>query len=375
MEEKQMSDKVRVAVVGLGFGGEFVPIYQAYSKSECVAVCRRNEKKLNEFADSLGIEKRYTDYDELLKDDEIDAVHITTDLLGHYDFVAKALKAGKHVASTVPMGMTVEECEDICRLEKETGKVYMLMETSVYTREFLYFKKMYENGEIGRLQFLRGSHQQNMGLPGWPAYWYGMPPMHYPTHAIAPLSEILQKPIKTVRCIGSGRINEEYIKQYNSPFAAESVQLTFAGSDVAGEVTRTLFDTIRQYRESFDFYGSKKSFEWEQCVGEGPVIYTGYEDAEHIVVPDTDDMLPDEIKKFTLKEQIIDENHVSFIQGSGHGGSHPHMVQEFISAILEGRRAHVNSNVAANWNVAGILAHESAMRGGEIMEMPEFTQF
>lgn len=370
-----MSDKVRVAVVGLGFGGEFVPIYQAYSKSECVAVCRRNEKKLNEFADSLGIEKRYTDYDELLKDDEIDAVHITTDLLGHYDFVAKALKAGKHVASTVPMGMTVEECEDICRLEKETGKVYMLMETSVYTREFLYFKKMYENGEIGRLQFLRGSHQQNMGLPGWPAYWYGMPPMHYPTHAIAPLSEILQKPIKTVRCIGSGRINEEYIKQYNSPFAAESVQLTFAGSDVAGEVTRTLFDTIRQYRESFDFYGSKKSFEWEQCVGEGPVIYTGYEDAEHIVVPDTDDMLPDEIKKFTLKEQIIDENHVSFIQGSGHGGSHPHMVQEFISAILEGRRAHVNSNVAANWNVAGILAHESAMRGGEIMEMPEFTQF
>ncbi len=370
-----MEDKVRVAVVGLGFGGEFVPIYQAYHKSECAAVCRRNEQKLNEFADAMGIEKRYTDYDELLMDDEIDAVHINTDLLSHYDFVVKALKAGKHVASTVPMGMTVEQCEEICRLEKETGKVYMLMETSVYTREFLYFKKMYENGEIGRLQFLRGSHQQNMGLPGWPEYWYGMPPMHYPTHAIAPLSEILQKPIETVRCIGSGRIKEEYIKQYNSPFAAESVQLTFADSDVAGEVTRTLFDTIRQYRESFDFYGSKKSFEWEQCVDEGPVIYTGYEDAKHIEIPDTDDMLPDEIKKFTLKNQIIDENHVSFIQGSGHGGSHPHLVQEFVTAILEGRPAHVNSVVAANWNVAGILAHESAMRGGEILTMPEFTQF
>lgn len=370
-----MEGKVRVAVVGLGFGGEFVPIYQAYHKSICAAVCRRNEQKLNEFADSMGVEKRYTDYDELLKDEEIDAVHINTDLLSHYDFVVKALKAGKHVASTVPMGMTVEQCEEICRLEKETGKVYMLMETSVYTREFLYFKKMYENGEIGRLQFLRGSHQQNMGLPGWPDYWYGMPPMHYPTHAIAPLSEILQKPIRTVRCIGSGRIREEYIKQYNSPFAAESVQLTFADSDVAGEVTRTLFDTIRQYRESFDFYGSEKSFEWEQCVGEGPVIYSGFEDAEHIEVPDTDDMLAEEIRKFTLKNQIIDENHVSFIQGSGHGGSHPHMVQEFISAILEGRPAHVNSVVAANWNVAGILAHESAMRGGEILTMPDFTQF
>ena len=370
-----MAEKVKVAVVGLGFGGEFVPIYQAYHGSECVAVCRRNEQKLNEFADHLGVKKRYTDYDELLKDDEIDAVHITTDLLSHKDFVVKALRAGKHVASTVPMGMTVDECREICDLERETGKVYMLMETSVYTREFLYFKKMYENGEIGRLQFLRGSHQQNMGLPGWPSYWYGMPPMHYPTHAIAPLSEILQKPIKTVRCIGSGRIREEYIKQYNSPFAAESVQLTFAGTDVAGEVTRTLFDTIRQYRESFDFYGSKKSFEWEQCVGEGPVVFSGYEDAEHIAVPDTDDMLAPEIAKFTLKEQIIDESHVSFIQGSGHGGSHPHMVQEFITAIQEGRPAHINSTVAANWNVAGILAHESAMKGGEILEMPEFTQF
>ena len=76
-----MSDKVRVAVVGLGFGGEFVPIYQAYKKSECVAVFRRNEAELNKFADEMGVEKRYTDYDELLKDDEIDAVHINTDLL------------------------------------------------------------------------------------------------------------------------------------------------------------------------------------------------------------------------------------------------------------------------------------------------------
>ena len=370
-----MKDKVGVAVVGLGFGGEFVPIYQAYEKTECVAVCRRNEAELNKFADELGVEKRYTDYDELLKDPDIDAVHINTDLLSHYSFVEKALKAGKHVASTVPMGMTVVECENICKLEKETGKVYMLMETSVYTREFLYFKDMYEKGEVGRLQFLRGSHQQNMGLPGWPSYWYGMPPMHYPTHAIAPLSEILQKPIKTIRCIGSGRIQEEYIPQYNSPFAAESVQLTFADTDVQGEVTRTLFNTIRQYRESFDFYGSKKSFEWEQCVGEGPVIYTGYEDAEHVHVPDTDWMLPASIGKFALKNQIIDKEHVSFIQGDGHGGSHPHMVYEFINAILENRPAHINSTVAANWNVAGILAHESAMRGGEIIEMPEFTQF
>ena len=368
-------DKVRVAVVGLGFGGEFVPIYKAWDKTECIAVCRRDEKKLNEFADQFDIPKRYTDYMEMLKDPEIDAVHINSDLNSHAWMAIEALKAGKHVASTVTMGLKIEECEEIVRLEQETGKVYMMMETAVYTREYLYFRDLYEKGEIGRLQFLRGSHQQNMSLPGWPSYWYGLPPMWYPTHAVSPLSDILGKPITEVRCIGSGRINEEYIEQYKSPFAAETMHLKFKDTDVCGEVTRTLFDTIRQYRESFDFYGTNKSFEWEQCVGEHPVIHSGFEDAEHVEVPDTDKMLPEQIGHFALKNQIIDDQHVSFIQGDGHGGSHPHLVHEWISAILEGRPAHVNAKVAANWTVVGLLAHESAMQGGKVMQMPEWAIF
>ena len=335
--------KINVGVIGLGFGAEFIPIYQKYNNSECTAICRRDKNKLDECGDMFGVDKRYTDYRDLLNDDTIDAVHINTDLKSHGAIAIEALKAGKHVACTVTMGMSIDECEEIVKLEEKTGKVYMMMETAVYTREFLYFKKMFEDGEIGRLQFVRGSHQQNMSLPGWPDYWYGLPPMYYPTHAVAPLSSILGKPIATVRCLGSGRINEDYIKKYNSPFAAESAQLTFKDSDVTGEVTRSLFDTIRQYQESFDFYGTKKSFEWEQCIGDNPVIFTGYEDALRKEVPDTDHLLPNEIAQFSLENQIIDDEHVSFIQGNGHGGSHPHLVQEFILAILENRKASVNA--------------------------------
>lgn len=367
-------EKVRVAVVGLNFGSAFVPIYQAWDKTECVAVCRRDAKKLNEFADEHGIAKRYTDYMELLKDPEIDAVHINSDLESHGWMAIEALKAGKHVASTVTMSLKMEECEEIVRLEKETGKVYMMMETAIYTREFLYFKQLYEAGEIGKLQFLRGSHQQNMSMPGWPSYWYGMPPMWYGSHAAAPLSEILGRPITEVRCIGSGRISEQYAGDYGSPFAAESMHIKFKDSDVMGEVTRTLFDTVRQYRESFDFYGSKKTFEWQQCADENPVIFSGFEDAERVRVPDTDGYLPAQIAPFA-KRRVISEDLVSFIQGDDHGGSHPHLVHEWISAILEGRPAHVNARVAANWTVVGMLAHESAMNDGRAMEMPSWTQY
>jgi len=365
-------DKVRVGIVGLGFGAEFIPIYQKYKATECVAVCRRDKKLLNECADKFNIEKRYDNYEEMLKDPDIDAVHINSGLDQHAKMSIAALKAGKHVACTVPMAMTVDECAEIVRLEDETGLVYMMMETAVYTREYLYVKRQYEEGKIGKIQFLRGSHQQNMSLPGWPEYWYGLPPMYYPTHAIAPLVDILDKPVTTVRCLGSGRIRDEYIARYNSPFAVETAQFTFADSDVACEVTRSLFDTIRQYRESFDVYGTKMSFEWEQIAGENMAVFTGIEDAERVEVPDTDWMLPPEIAEFSLREQVVDKSHVSFIQGAGHGGSHPHMVHEFISAILEGRRAHVDSKRAANLTIAGILAHESAMRGGEVLEIPQF---
>jgi len=364
--------KIIVGVVGLGFGAEFIPIYQKYNLTECVAVCRRDKKKLDECADMFGIEKRYTDYNEMLKDPDIDAIHINTGLDQHAPMAIAALKAGKHVACTVAMGMTVEECEEIVRLEEETGKVYMMMETSVYTREYLYFKNLYKNGDVGKIQFIRGSHQQNMSLPGWPEYWYGLPPMYYPTHAIGPIVDILDKPVTSVRCLGSGRIREDYVEKYGSPFAVETAQFTIKDSDVCCEVTRSLFDTIRQYRESFDIYGTKLSFEWEQLMGENPVLYSGYEDAERINVPDTDWMLPKEIGEFALKNKIVDDNHVSFIQGDGHGGSHPHLVHEFISAICEGRRALIDSKRAANLTIAGILAHESAMRGGEIIEIPQF---
>jgi len=364
-------NQVKVAIIGLGFGAEFIPIYQKHSDAECVALCRRNRDELNKIADTFGIQKRYTDFNELLEDQEIDAIHINSPIADHAGMSIKGLMAGKHVACTVPMATTVEDCLKIRELEEKTSRVYMMMETAVYTREYLYVKDLYKNGKMGKIQFLRGSHQQNMSLPGWPEYWYGMPPMHYATHAISPLLDLIGCRTESVSCLGSGRIEPSYIDRYGSPFAIETAHLWLEDSDVACEVTRSLFNTIRQYRESFDVYGTRLSFEWSQLENEGPVLYSGYEDAARLAIPDTDDRLPAEIADFSKRAHIINDQHVSFIQGSGHGGSHPHLVHEFVSAIKEGRKAHVDADTAANWTMAGILAHESAMKDGARIKLPD----
>src|SRR3954468_10361074 len=130
--------KVRVAIVGLGFGAEFIPIYQAHPDAEMYAVCRRNKAEMDKTADKYGIKARYTSYEDLLKDPNVDAVHINSPIPDHGPQTVAALKAGKHVACTVPMATSQQQIRDIVELQRSTGKVYMMMETVVYSREYLF---------------------------------------------------------------------------------------------------------------------------------------------------------------------------------------------------------------------------------------------
>ncbi len=371
--------KIRVAIVGLGFGAEFIPIYQAHPNAEMYAICRRNRAELDRCGDRYGVKVRYSDYDELLRDPNVDAVHINSPIPDHASQSIAALKAGKHVACTVPMATSKEECGEIVRLQRQTGKVYMMMETVVYSREYLFVKELYEKGELGRIQFLRGSHQQDMD--GWPDYWPGLPPMHYATHCVSPCLAILGKHAESVVCHGSGRIREELIGRYGSPFAIETATFKIRDSDVVAEVTRSLFDVARQYRESFDVSGSKKSFEWQQVENEEPIIHTRNtpekpltepEIPKRVKVPDYAHLLPEPIRRFTMPAAIQDAEHLSFLQGGGHGGSHPHLAHNFLLACLGEKPALPDAATSANWTMVGICAHESAMKGGERVVIPTF---
>jgi len=292
-----------------------------------------------------------------------------------------ALEAGKQVACTVPMGTSIDECRQIVQAQRASGKLYMMMETVVYSREYLFVKELYDKGELGRLQFLRGSHQQDMD--GWPDYWPGLPPMWYATHCVSPCLAILGKLAQSVVCHGSGRIREELITRYGSPFAVETATFTIKDSDVVAEVTRSLFDTARQYRESFDATGSKKSFEWQQVENEDPVIHTKStpehplaepEIPRRVKVPDYARLLPEPIRRFTQPSAIQDAEHLSFLQGGGHGGSHPHLVHAFLSAVKGERPALPDAVTSANWTMVGLCAHESAMNGGRRIDIPALTE-
>jgi len=371
-------DRPRIALVGLGFGAEFIPIYRRHPNAEVAAICQRNRDSLAEIGDKFGVEKRYTDYAELLRDPDIDAVHINTPIPDHAEHTLQALRAGKHVACTVPMATSEEDCKAIVDLAAETGLRYMMMETVVYAREFLYMKELYDSGELGKLQFLKASHQQDMD--GWPGYWPGLPPMHYATHCVGPVLGLGRNEAEYVSCFPSGAIREEMHDHYGSPFAIETAHIRFRNSDLSAQVYRSLFDTARQYRESFEVYGSKKAVEWPLVEGNPLVVHTAKrpepEIPEEIECPDYAHLLPDEIAPFTTGGVYggeEGEEHLSFTQGGGHGGSHPHLAHQFVELLRGEGEGYPDAVQSANITLCGILSHESALKGGEIVPLPEWS--
>ncbi|MGD9857711.1 MAG: Gfo/Idh/MocA family protein [Planctomycetaceae bacterium] len=371
-----MSDRpARVAMIGLGFGAEFIPIYQAHPHADVAAVCRRKESELNTVGDRFGIARRYTKYEDVLSDANVDFVHINSPIPDHAWMSLEALKAGKHVMCTVPMATTIEDCEKICQAAADTGLKYMMAETVVYSREFLFIRDLYKKGELGKIQFMKASHPQDMD--GWPAYWEKMIPMHYATHVVSPVLGLVDGRAEYVSCFGSGTVRDDIAKKSGNKFAVESCHIKIADSDIAAQIWRFLYDTARQYRESFDVYGTKKSFEWTLIEHEPHVIHTAKkpepEIPEKVTVPDYARLLPEPIRRFTQPAEIHDAEHLSFIQGGGHGGSHPHLVNEFVSALREDRDPWPNATQSANWTCVGICAHQSAERGGEIVRLPKFT--
>ena len=268
---RMSQDRFNIAIVGLGFGAEFIPIYQRHPQAHLYAICQRRRDKLDAIGDAFGVAQRYTDYRELLRDPHVDAVHINSPIPDHAWMSIAGLQAGKHVACTVPMATSIADCKKIVELQKRTGLKYMMMETVAYAREFLYIKELCDRGELGKIQFLQASHQQDMD--GWPNYWPGLPPMWYATHCVGPVCALTRATAEYVSCFGSGTIRPELIAKYQSPFAVETTHLKFKDSDLSARIHRSLFDVARQYRESFDVYGSKASIEWPLIEGEPLVMH------------------------------------------------------------------------------------------------------
>ncbi|MGH1525210.1 Gfo/Idh/MocA family protein [Leifsonia sp. L25] len=371
-----------IAVVGLGFGQDFVPIYLCHPAVDRVVLVEPDENRRREVGRRFALDDGYAELADALADPSVDAVHILAPVFLHADMVVAALDAGKHVACAVPMATTLEDLDRIIAAQQRSGRVYMMMETTVFGREYLAVDEMAREGAFGDLTLYKGFHLQE--LEGFPTYWQGYPPMHYVTHALSPILALLDTTVASVSARGAGRLAQKNAGGgFDNRFPTEVGLFALRDSDVLAEITMSFFQTARSYIEGFSLYGERRGVEWPIDNGGDLTVYDMFPPAagtrgnrvetSSLAPRDFPERLPVELAPFVRATDVVLPGMPEPVRvGAHHGGSHPFLVHEFVSSIVEGRVALVDALRAAAWTAPGICAHESAMRDGAWIEVPDY---
>ena len=149
-------DKVRMGIIGTGNIAKWhVPGYLNHGKAEIAAVCDINKARAEECARLWGAKKAYTDYHDLLKDDEVDAVDILLPHNIHTTVVIDAAEAGKHVAVQKPMALSVRDADKMISATRKAGVKFIVDECEVFYPPHVKAKQLIESGEVGEPNFIR----------------------------------------------------------------------------------------------------------------------------------------------------------------------------------------------------------------------------
>jgi predicted dehydrogenase len=192
MTSKETKPIIRIGVFGLQRGAALAGDSEELG-IKLVAICGRNESKLEAFRKNRTDVAVYTDYDRFLEH-EMDAVILANYFHEHAPYAIKALRAGKHVMSEIAACKTIQEGVELCREVEKSGKIYMLAENYPYFSATQEMRKLYMQGVIGDVKYAEGEHvrtvpvEASMRLSPGLGHWRNhCPSTYYSSHALAPL--------------------------------------------------------------------------------------------------------------------------------------------------------------------------------------------
>jgi predicted dehydrogenase len=345
---KPFSDrKIRIGIAGYGlckFGAHFG--FQNHPNVEVVAVTDLDPSRRAGLAKACGCENTYPSCEEMIKDDKIEAVFIATDAPSHARLAIAALEHGKHVASAVPaVHGSLEDADRLFEAVKRTGRKYMMFETSYFHSDLYAWHQQYKAGLFGQLVYSEGEYFHYFGAPlggynpktkqvdtnGWRK---GLPPQYYPTHSNAYYIGVTGESFTEVSCMGN-RSSVPHLQaknnDYKNPFGSEIA--LFRTSEGGMSRMAVCWDMPSAHGEQGRIYGEKN--------GKGKV------DTNRPPLPPG-------------------------VGAGGHGGSHGYLMSEFVDAVLRDRKPWVDVAQALNMTVAGIMSHQSALKDGELLKIPQY---
>ncbi|MBN2296386.1 MAG: Gfo/Idh/MocA family oxidoreductase [Pirellulales bacterium] len=340
--------KIRVGIAGHGFckfGQSFG--FQDHPNVEVVAVTDLFPDRCAAMAKACRCKKPYPSFEEMVKNDSIEAVFIATDAPSHARLSILALGLGKHVCTAVPATFgSLEDGEKLFEAyKKAAGPKYMMMETSAYHNDLYAMRELYRAGRFGKMIYSEGEyyHYCPQPLESYKGWRIGPPPQLYPTHSNAYYNAVTGGSFTEVSCMGIPSIVPHLMAKnnvYKNPFGTEIA--LFRTSEGGMSRMAVSWDTPGDHGEKGRVRGQKGSYYGQ---------------------PQALDTKGVNVNKPPLPPGMA---------AGHHGGSSGYLTNEFITSILEDRKPLVDIAMALNMTVSGIVAHQSAMKDGELLKIPQY---
>lgn len=393
---------MKVAIVGAGqFAQCFIPLYQAHPLVTEVSLCEIVQARLKEEAGRFGVSRLFDSFEEVISSN-VDAVAIFTQRWMHAPMAIAAMKAGKHVYSAVPAATTLEELHELIDTVKRTGMTYMMGETSVYYGARLYCLERFARGDMGRFVYGEGEYYHDMSHGFYEAYKYsggadwkrtaGFPPMLYPTHSVSMILSITGARMTSVSCLGTLDEHEDGIYRkganlWDNIFSNQTALFRTSDGGMAriNEFRRVGVGGGRSVRLSL--YGTEAAFE-EQANGASWTDKRGMQESVEGEIACGGVHSHDQWEKIKVDVALKGDFASGFArvhqkyrsrlpesyrtQPNGHEGSHQFLTDDFLQAVQARKLPTISVWDAARFNAPGIVAHESAKRDGEVMQIPDF---
>ena len=415
--------KVKIGIVGYGyFSKNFVELFEKHPDVEKLCVAELVPERREEIRRDHPKAEIFSSYEDMLEHKaDINCVGIFTQRHLHAKMVIQALKAGKNVFSAVPIACSIEDIEEIVRLVEKTGLIYMMAETCYYYPDAIFCREKYKEGAFGKFTYAEAQYYHDIremyhdfshsGGPNWKRV-AGIPPMFYPTHSISEIFPAIGQHAVKVSCMGyrddfPDDIYGEKRNDFENPFSNETAIFRMSGGGVVriNEFRRVGINKPSTYITCF--YGEQGAYDRiadKFYFQTAPYIDRNGNTPQRTLTDVSDLLLPYYYKKLRdgqLKPEEItrpwDENtskiNVDVIVGgadiqdktrlpksfredhpTGHMNSHPYLVDDFCRAVVEEKLPPNNAWDAARYMVPGLVAHQSALKDGELLEVPDFGE-
>ncbi len=359
--------KIKLGVFGLGRGMDYFDNINN-NDGEIVAVCERNEKKLNEALDYLGGNAAgYEDFDSFINHD-MDAVFIANCFNEHTPFVIRCLEKNLNVLCECTSNATMGEGVALVRAAEKSKGIYMLAENyphMIFNREM---KRVFSGGSLGKFLYGEGEYnhpfdlddvETHLSIRPYSKHWRNyLPRTYYITHSLAPLMYITGAWPKRVTAL-----------PVFAPFTDEKIVGSVVGDRAA--VLMTLNDDGSVFKmtgcAAFGAHGNS----YRIC-GQNGQIENIRGDFERIMLRYNSWQIPEGMEEINSYVPDWSEDEKEFAEKAGHGGSDFFVIKEFFDCIRNGRKPIFDEYFATAMASVAILGHRSLLEKGIPYDIPDF---